>query len=80
MAGNWPHLLPAGLRQARILPIPFAVREMNYGGSEHNTNVLTVLTFKDAKSIAEREQFAEFLASIPTPLSDRAWPWSSRLP
>ncbi|TPG97154.1 TIGR00180 family glycosyltransferase [Pseudomonas caspiana] len=55
--------------KARILPIPFAVREINYGASDHNTNVLTVLTFKDAKSEAEREHFAEFLASIPTPLS-----------
>ncbi|MHC8291368.1 TIGR00180 family glycosyltransferase [Pseudomonas sp. XS1P51] len=55
--------------KARILPIPFAVREINYGASDHNTNVLTVLTFKDAKSAAEREHFAEFLASIPTPLS-----------
>jgi glycosyltransferase domain-containing protein len=55
--------------KARILPIPFAVREMNYGASDHNTNVLTVLTFKDAKSMAEREHFAEFLASVPTPLS-----------
>ena len=52
--------------KARILPIPFAVREINYGASEHNTNVLTVLTFKDAKTVAEREQFAEFLASMPT--------------
>lgn len=57
--------------KARILPIPFAVREINYGASEHNTNVLTVLTFKDAKSVAEREQFAEFLASIPTPLREK---------
>ncbi|MCG6574568.1 TIGR00180 family glycosyltransferase [Pseudomonas sp. AF32] len=58
--------------KARILPIPFAVRELNYGGSEHNTNVLTVLSYKDAKSVAEREQFAEFLASIPTQLSEQA--------
>ncbi len=56
--------------KARILPIPFAVREINYGASEHNTNVLTVLTFKDAKSVADREQFAEFLASIPTPIRE----------
>lgn len=84
---QWYSLLPAGTgfewqeightfyllacAKARILPIPFAVREMNYGASDHNTNVLTVLTFKDAKSVAEREQFAEFLASIPTPLSDK---------
>ncbi len=57
--------------KARILPIPFAVREVNYGGSDHNTNVLTVLTFKDAKTVADREQFAQFLASIPTQFSDR---------
>ncbi|MCF4995125.1 TIGR00180 family glycosyltransferase [Pseudomonas syringae] len=54
--------------KARILPIPFAVREVNYGGSDHNTNVLTVLTYQDTKAVAEREQFAEFLASIPTAL------------
>ncbi|MGE8485173.1 MAG: TIGR00180 family glycosyltransferase [Pseudomonas sp.] len=57
--------------KARILPIPFAVREVNYGNSDHNTNVLTVLAYQDAKSVAEREQFAEFLASIPTQLSDQ---------
>ena len=57
--------------KARILPIPFAVREANYGGSDHNTNVLTVLTYKDAKTVADREQFAQFLASIPTQLSDK---------
>lgn len=82
---QWYSLLPAGTgfewqeighafyllacAKARILPIPFAVREINYGASDHNTNVLTVLTFKDAKSVAEREDFAVFLASIPTPLS-----------
>jgi glycosyltransferase domain-containing protein len=57
--------------KARILPIPFAVREANYGGSAHNSNVLTVLTYKDAKTVADREQFAQFLASIPTQFSDR---------
>ena len=57
--------------KARILPIPFAVREVNYGSSDHNTNVLTVLAYQDAKTIAERERFAEFLASIPTQLSDQ---------
>ncbi|WP_434558108.1 TIGR00180 family glycosyltransferase [Pseudomonas sp. Z4-20] len=58
--------------KARILPIPFAVRELNYGASEHNTNVLTVLSYQDAKSVVEREQFAEFLASLPTPLREQA--------
>lgn len=55
--------------KARILPIPYAVREINYGGSEHNTNVLTVLALQDEKSHLGREAFAEFLASIPTALS-----------
>nr|WP_314615806.1 TIGR00180 family glycosyltransferase [uncultured Pseudomonas sp.] len=55
--------------KARILPIPYAVREVNYGGSEHNTNVLTVLALQDEKSRQGREAFAEFLASIPTALS-----------
>ncbi|MDR9750356.1 TIGR00180 family glycosyltransferase [Pseudomonas sp. SZMC_28357] len=55
--------------KARILPIPFAVREIPYGASEHNTNVLTVLTLKDAKTVADRERFAEFLASLPTAMN-----------
>ncbi|MBD8574389.1 TIGR00180 family glycosyltransferase [Pseudomonas syringae] len=54
--------------KARILDIPYIVREINYGGSDHNTNVLTVLTFKDPKSVAEREAFAEFLTDLPTGL------------
>ncbi|HGA2318469.1 TPA: TIGR00180 family glycosyltransferase [Pseudomonas putida] len=57
--------------KARILPIPYAVREVNYGGSEHGTNVLTVLALQDEKSRRDREAFAEFLASIPTALSER---------
>jgi glycosyltransferase domain-containing protein len=55
--------------KARILPIPYAVREANYGASDHQTNVLTVLMYKDAKTVADREQFAQFLASIPTQFS-----------
>lgn len=55
--------------KARILPIPYIVREANYGGSTHSTNVLTVLTYQDAKSVADRERFAEFLAGLPTDLS-----------
>ncbi|MET0846284.1 MAG: TIGR00180 family glycosyltransferase [Pseudomonas sp.] len=82
---QWYHLMPKGTRfewqeightfyllacaKARILPIPYVVREVNYGGSDHNTNVLTVLTFKDPASVADRERFADFLASIPTELS-----------
>lgn len=57
--------------KARILPIPFAVREGNYGGSEHNTNVLTVLTLNDPKTVLDREQFAEFLATLPTGITGK---------
>ncbi|MBA1314355.1 TIGR00180 family glycosyltransferase [Pseudomonas monteilii] len=82
---QWYALLPAGTNfewqeighsfyllanaKARILPIPYAVREVNYNGSEHGTNVLTVLALQDEQSRQGREDFAEFLASIPTALS-----------
>ncbi|QXI19305.1 glycosyltransferase family 2 protein [Pseudomonas hamedanensis] len=52
--------------KARILPIPYVVREINYGVSEHNTDVYHSLTYLDAKSVAEREAFADFLVSLPT--------------
>ena len=55
--------------KARILDVPYIVREINYGGSDHNTNVLTVLTFQDPKSVAERDAFAAFLAGLPTGLA-----------
>jgi GT2 family glycosyltransferase len=51
--------------KARILPIPYVVREINYGVSEHNTDVFHSLTYVDSKSVAEREAFAEFLTSLP---------------
>ncbi|WLG86422.1 TIGR00180 family glycosyltransferase [Pseudomonas cucumis] len=57
--------------KARILPIPYVVREANYGGSEHNTEVVFVLSFTDAKSVAEREKFADFLSTIPTAIVGR---------
>lgn len=57
--------------KARILPIPFAVREVNYGASDHNTNVLTVLTYTDPKTVADRDRFAEFLASLPTGIANQ---------
>ncbi|MBK5510989.1 TIGR00180 family glycosyltransferase [Pseudomonas sp. TH15] len=56
--------------KARILPIPYVVREINYGDSEHSTEVYHTLAYTDAKSVAEREAFAEFLASLPTGIKD----------
>lgn len=52
--------------KARVLPIAYAVRETNYGTSEHNTEVYHVLAFTDAKSVAERERFADFFAGLPS--------------
>lgn len=52
--------------KARILPIAYVVREINYGHSEHSTEVYHSLAYTDAKSVAEREAFAQFLASLPT--------------
>ncbi len=85
LLNKWYQLLPAGVNfewqeighsfyllacsKSRTLDITYIIREVNYGGSEHGTNVLTVLTHHDAKSVTEREKFAEFLASIPTGLS-----------
>ncbi|PWE43780.1 glycosyl transferase family 2 [Pseudomonas prosekii] len=51
--------------KARILPIPYSVREMNHGFSDHDTDVYRALTYTDAKSVAARESFADFLASLP---------------
>ena len=55
--------------KARILPIPYVVREINVGFSDHNTDVYHSLSYTDAKSVAEREAFAEFLASLPTAIT-----------
>jgi glycosyltransferase domain-containing protein len=52
--------------KARLLPIPYIVRETNYGTSEHRTEVIHVLAFTDPKSVAEREQFADLLAGMPS--------------
>ncbi|BAQ79576.1 TIGR00180 family glycosyltransferase [Pseudomonas sp. St29] len=84
---QWYNQLPAGVNfewqeighsfyllacaKARILPIPFAVREANYGSSDHNTDVLTVLAYQDARSVEQRQAFAEFLASLPTGFTGR---------
>lgn len=56
--------------KARILPIPYVVREMNYGYSEHNTEIFHTLAHNDAKTIAERDVFATFLAGLPTQIQD----------
>ncbi|WP_213941423.1 TIGR00180 family glycosyltransferase [Pseudomonas sp. dw_612] len=52
--------------KARILPTAYVVREINYGNSEHNTEVYHSLTYTDAKSVSERNDFAEFLVTLPT--------------
>ncbi|MGZ9740089.1 TIGR00180 family glycosyltransferase [Pseudomonas sp. GNP012] len=62
--GHTHYMLARG--KARILPIPYVVREMNYGYSDHNTEIFHTLAHTDAKSVAEREAFAAFLFGLPT--------------
>ena len=52
--------------KARILPIPYVVREINYISSEHSTEIFHTLTFTDPESVADRERFAGLLAAQPT--------------
>jgi len=54
--------------KARILPIPYVVREINYGVSEHSTEIFHTLTFTDPKSVADRKRFASVLAALAMPL------------
>jgi len=56
--------------KARILPRPYVVREVNYGRSDHNTEIMSTLSLKDARSVADRERFAAFLATLPTGIRD----------
>ncbi|WP_311971097.1 TIGR00180 family glycosyltransferase [Pseudomonas baltica] len=52
--------------KARVLPIPYVVRELNYLQSEHGSDVLGVLRRPDQTSVAAREAFAERLANVPS--------------
>lgn len=52
--------------KARILPIPYIFREVNYMISEHNTDVATKLFPSDTKTILERDEFARVMAAMPT--------------
>ncbi|KPU58731.1 glycosyltransferase domain protein [Pseudomonas fluorescens] len=62
--GHTYYMLARG--KARILPIPYVVREMNYGYSDHNTEIFHTLAHTDARTVAERETFAAFLFGLPT--------------
>ncbi|MFJ5300323.1 TIGR00180 family glycosyltransferase [Pseudomonas sp. NPDC088368] len=64
--GHVYYLLARG--KARVLPIPYVVREINIGRSEHNTEIYTKLAGVDAATVAEREAFAGFLADVAAPL------------
>jgi glycosyltransferase domain-containing protein len=67
--GHTHYMLARG--KARILPIPYVVREMNWGYSDHNTEIFHTLAHTDAKSVAEREAFAAFLFGLPTQVQDQ---------
>lgn len=68
--GHTYYMLARG--KVRILPIGYVVREINYEESDHKTEIFHSLAFTDAKSVAEREAFAGFLAGLPTQISDLA--------
>jgi glycosyltransferase domain-containing protein len=57
--------------KARILPIPYVVREVNYLRSEHQTDILVKLADADPQSQTERQQFSRFLGSLETGISDK---------
>lgn len=81
---DWARQIPANMRfewlevshvyfllasaKARMLPIPYVVREANYGASEHKTEVTYALALPDPESVASREAFTDVLAGLDTPL------------
>lgn len=67
--GHTYYMLARG--KARILPIPYVVREINYEHSDHKTEIFHSLAYTDAKSVAEREDFAGFLAGLTTQVGDQ---------
>jgi glycosyltransferase domain-containing protein len=66
--GHTYYMLARG--KVRILPIGYVVREINYEQSDHKTEIFHSLAFTDVKSVAEREEFAGFLAGLPTQIRD----------
>lgn len=63
--GHAFYLLARG--KARILPIPYVVREANYIASDHQTDILQKICDPSAPAVAERQRFAEFLGGLQTP-------------
>ncbi|WP_268800278.1 TIGR00180 family glycosyltransferase [Pseudomonas huanghezhanensis] len=68
MKGHWHEIAHAAyllLRaKARILPIPYAVRELEPQGATDNLDLYQALSRLDAGSLAEREAFAAFMAQV----------------
>ncbi|RAU39802.1 TIGR00180 family glycosyltransferase [Pseudomonas sp. RIT412] len=58
--------------KARILPIPYVVRESEHRFCGQQTNLLKQLGSADPASLLERERFAGFLASLDTGLAPLA--------
>jgi glycosyltransferase domain-containing protein len=62
--GHTYYMLARG--KARILPIAYVVRELNYEHSDHKTEIYHSLAYTDTKTVTEREAFAGFLAGLTT--------------
>lgn len=55
--------------KARILPIPYVVREREHRFCEQQTHMLKKLTGTDPESVLERQQFPSFLSALDTGLT-----------
>jgi glycosyltransferase domain-containing protein len=55
--------------KARVLPMPYVVRETGIESSDHKTYVLSKLGQLDPRTVTEREAFAEFLAGLPSQIT-----------
>jgi glycosyltransferase domain-containing protein len=62
--GHTYYMLARG--KARILSIPYVVRELSSGHSDHRTEIFHSLAHNDGRTFAEREAFAAYLAGLST--------------
>lgn len=60
--------------KARILPIPYGVREREHRFCDQQTNMLKKLGSTAPEAVVERQQFASFLASLETGLEPLSVP------
>lgn len=57
--------------KARVLPIPYVVRELNHRLSDRPTHMLKKLSDSDPSAVVERQEFAGFLAALVADYGDQ---------